>query len=112
VEDAKATMGIFRLHKNVWERASGTISLIRDPEPMDLSDLDGELNSTIKRRKLAELFGIGGYSSVCLFPFSSYMNYFINRNSLKPQIYTVWIKMVGKEQVGRSRRREDLRRRV
>jgi hypothetical protein len=44
-----------------------------------------------------------------------YNDCFINRNSwwtLNPQIYTVFIKIVGGEQVGRSRRREDLRRRV
>ena len=74
--DAKATMGIFRLHKNDWERASRSISQIR--EPKDLWDLDGELNITIKRRKLAKEFGIdirtGQHSRVCLFPFSLYRN--------------------------------------
>jgi hypothetical protein len=72
-------MGIFRLHKNVWEKASGEMSEIRDPEPIDLWDLDGELDPDIKRRKLVKKFELDfqtrKHSSVCLFPFSSYRNY-------------------------------------
>lgn len=70
--DAKATMGIYRLHKSVWEKGSKKVSKTRDPEPTDLWDLDGELNTTFKRRKLVKQLGIGtqteGHSSVCLFP--------------------------------------------
>lgn len=67
-------MGIYRLHRNAWERANRKISQIQVPEPMDLWNLDGELDNTLKRRKLAKNLGIGTEtgerSSVCLSPFS------------------------------------------
>lgn len=77
--DAKATMGIYRLYKSVWEKTSRKVSKLRDPEPTDMWDLDGKINTASKRRKLVKQLGIdiltGGHSSVCLFPFSSYRNY-------------------------------------
>ena len=72
--DAKVAMGIFRLHKNDWERASKTISQtrIRYPEPRDIWHLDGESNTTSKRSELAKRFGIDiptrKRSSVCMIP--------------------------------------------
>jgi hypothetical protein len=72
-------MGIYRLHKNDWERSNGSISQIQIPEPLDLWNLDGKIKTTLKRRQLAERLGIeiqtGDHSSVCLFSLSSYRNY-------------------------------------
>lgn len=76
--DAKATMAVFRAHKNIWEHSSGTISQMQDPEPMDLWNIDGETDMKVKKMRIAQQLGI--YSEnirVCLFPFSWYRNYFI-----------------------------------
>ena len=68
--DAKATMGIFRLHRRSWEKSSGAISQIRAPEPRDLWNVDKRPNTIAKRMKLAKQFGFlsqtGEHSSVCL----------------------------------------------
>ena len=32
MEDARTTMAIYRLHKKAWERASGTVSQISEPD--------------------------------------------------------------------------------
>ena len=117
--DAKATMGVYRLHKDDWERASGTTTQIQAPEPMDLWDLDRESNSTFKRKDLAKRLGIDEYSSVCPFPLSLYFIYndcFIKQNrgrTLRPRMHTVCIEMMRGGQAGRrSRRSENPRRRV
>ena len=72
MEDARATMGIYRLHRNDWERTSQTISKIQVPEPIDLWDVDDQSNTTFKRCKLAKQLGIniqtGQYSNVCFIP--------------------------------------------
>jgi hypothetical protein len=89
VEDAKATMGIYRLHKNDWERESGMLSNIRAPEPIDLWNLDDKSTSIYKRKQLALRLGIDikaeDDSSVCLLLFSSYRNY----------LYAYFLKQIG-----------------
>lgn len=83
-------MGIYRLHKNVWERGrSIRISQIQAPEPTDLWNSDGKFDTILKKKQLVERLGIfdirtGEHSSVCLFSLSHrtgtiYKDCFINK---------------------------------